>query len=58
VLANLKAQEQTPPGGPVMKRLKAEIKYRVDETDRGGRVLITTSNPDALGAVNESGSAP
>jgi len=44
---------QTPPGVPVMKRLKAEIKYRVEETARGGRVLITTSNPDALGAVHE-----
>jgi|SRR5579883_1167696 len=44
---------QTPPGVPVMKRLKADIKYRFEETARGGRILMTTSNPDALGAVHE-----
>jgi len=44
---------QTPPGVPVMKRLKADIKYRFQETARGGRILITTVNPDALAAVHE-----
>ena len=44
---------QTPPGVPVMKRLKADIKYRFEETARGGRVRITTSNPDALAATHE-----
>jgi hypothetical protein len=44
---------QTPPGVPVMKRLKANIKYRFEETERGGRVRITTTNPDALAAVHE-----
>ena len=44
---------QTPPGVPAMKRLKAAIKYRFESTPRGGRVHITTSNPDALTAVHE-----
>jgi hypothetical protein len=44
---------QTPPGVPVMKRLKADIKYRFEETAHGGRVLITTANPAALAAVHE-----
>ena len=44
---------QTPPGVPVMKRLKADIKYRFEKTARGGRVRITTANPDALAAIHE-----
>jgi hypothetical protein len=44
---------QTPPGVPAMKRLKAAIKYRFEATSRGGRVHITTSNPEALSAVHE-----
>ena len=44
---------QTPPGVPAMKRLKAEIKYRFEETTRGGRVRITTVNPDAIAGVHE-----
>jgi hypothetical protein len=44
---------QTPPGVPAMKRLKADIRYRFEETERGGRVRITTANPDALAAIRE-----
>jgi hypothetical protein len=44
---------QTPPGVPVMKQLKANIKYWFEETARGGRVRITTAKPDALAAVYE-----
>lgn len=44
---------QTPPGVPDMKRLKAEIKYRFEETERGGLVRITTSDAKALAAVHE-----
>ena len=44
---------QTPPGVPEMKRLKADVKYRFEETARGGRIHITTVNPDALAAVRE-----
>ena len=44
---------QTPPGVAVMKRLKAGINYRFEETERGGRVRITTTNGEALAAVHE-----
>jgi polyhydroxyalkanoate synthesis regulator phasin len=44
---------QTPPGVPVMKTLKAEIKYQFEEMERGGRVRITTSNTEGLAAVYE-----
>jgi hypothetical protein len=43
--------DQVPPGVPVMKRLKAEIKYEFENTERGGRVRIKTVNPEALAAV-------
>jgi hypothetical protein len=45
--------DRTPPGVPVMKRLKAEIEYRYEETERGGRVVITTADEEALRAVHE-----
>lgn len=45
--------DRTPPGVPVMKRLKAEVEYRYEETERGGRVRLTTANEEALRAVHE-----
>ncbi|HEY0323428.1 MAG TPA: hypothetical protein VGC66_20895 [Pyrinomonadaceae bacterium] len=45
--------DQTPPGVPVMKLLKAEIKYTFEETDRGGRVRISSNNPEAVAAIYE-----
>lgn len=44
---------QTPPGVPVMKRLKSEISYRFEELERGGQVRITTNNPEAIAAIHE-----
>jgi hypothetical protein len=44
---------QTPPGVPVMKRLKSTIKYRFENTERGGRIRITTSNREARSAVHD-----
>jgi hypothetical protein len=40
------------PGAPAMSRLKSEIVYAFEETERGGRVRINTKNPDALAAVH------
>jgi len=40
------------PGIPEMTRLKALIHYRFEETERGGMVRITTSDPQALAAVH------
>ncbi len=44
---------QTPPGVAVMKRLTAEIEYRFEKTERGGRIRITTTNGEALAAIHE-----
>ncbi|MEO6726337.1 MAG: hypothetical protein ABIP14_13695 [Blastocatellia bacterium] len=44
---------QTPPGVPAMKQLKAEVKYQFEELERGGRVRITTTNPQAIKAIHE-----
>jgi hypothetical protein len=51
--APLLTHAQTPPGVPAMKRLKAEIKYAFEKTERGGRVLIRTSSPEALTAIHD-----
>ncbi len=45
--------EQNPPGVPVMKRLSNEIEYKLEETDRGARVLISTKNVKALRAIHD-----
>jgi hypothetical protein len=44
---------QTPPGAPAMQSLKAKIKYVFEELERGGRIRISTSNPDAIKAIHE-----
>jgi len=44
---------QTPPGAPAMQSLKAEIKYEFEELERGGRVRVSTSNPEAVKAIHE-----
>ena len=45
--------EQTPPGVPLMKELKDEIKYNFEEIDRGAAVRISTKNPVALKAIHD-----
>ncbi len=45
--------DQTPPGVPVMRRLKAEIEYSFEQTERGARVRIRTRNKEALAAVHD-----
>jgi hypothetical protein len=45
--------DQTPPGVPVMQRLKSEIRYEYEESERGARVRIRTANVEALAAVHE-----
>jgi hypothetical protein len=44
---------RVPPGVPTMKRLKADIQYKYEGTPAGGRVVISTRNPQALQAVHE-----
>ncbi|MGA8221426.1 MAG: hypothetical protein WB780_07195 [Candidatus Acidiferrales bacterium] len=45
--------DKVPPGVPAMKRLKAEISYEYMATERGGRVDISSKNPEALAAIHE-----
>lgn len=45
--------DRVPPGTPVMQKLKAEIKYEYEETERGARIGIRTGDAEALAAVHE-----
>ena len=45
--------DKVPPGVPALKRLKAEISYQYVAMDRGGRVEISTKNPEALAAIHD-----
>jgi len=45
--------DQVPPGVPVMKEKRPEISYSFEELPVGGRVRITTTNPEALKAVHD-----
>lgn len=45
--------EQTPPGVPAMQKLKSEIEYRFEETDRGATIHIATMNAKALSAIHK-----
>ncbi len=42
-----------PPGVPVMKQRASKITYREVDTPRGGRVDISTSDPEAIAAVHD-----
>jgi len=44
---------KVPPGVPEMQRQKRNISYTYVETDRGGKVVIRTSDTGALKAVHE-----
>jgi hypothetical protein len=41
-----------PPGVETMKRLKSEIKYDAENTERGAQLRITTHDPEALAAIH------
>jgi hypothetical protein len=42
---------QTPPGVPALKQLKAQIKYRYEDIENGGRVRIISSSQQARSAI-------
>jgi hypothetical protein len=44
---------EVPPGTTEMTYRRADITYTLEELPTGGRVRITTSNPDALNAVHD-----
>lgn len=41
-----------PPGAATMSRLCEQIRYRYQETERGGRIRISTANLEALEAIH------
>ena len=43
--------DQTPPGVPVMVKLKDQIRYQYQQIPQGGRVTIASTNPEAIAAV-------
>jgi hypothetical protein len=43
---------QNPPGTAEMKRLRGAIQYKVESSERGGRVRIIAKDADALQAVH------
>jgi hypothetical protein len=45
--------DQAPPGVPVMQSKKNQIQYRFEETKLGGRVVITSDDPEALAALHD-----
>lgn len=45
--------DQTPPGVPVMQKLKDAITYKYEEVENGGRVVISSGNAEALGAIHQ-----
>ncbi|HTO88821.1 MAG TPA: hypothetical protein VMR54_14980 [Thermoanaerobaculia bacterium] len=45
--------DQVPPGVPVLKQLRSQIRYQFESTPQGGRVVISTKNPQALAAIHD-----
>lgn len=43
--------EQTPPGVPVMQKLRSQIEYRFEETESGATIHISTTDGEALKAI-------
>jgi hypothetical protein len=44
---------QNPPGSEEMRKLRGSIHYEEENTERGGRIRISTKDPKALNAVHE-----
>lgn len=45
--------DQTPPGVPIMIKMKAQIHYSYQEIVNGGRVTISSKNAEAVAAVQD-----
>lgn len=45
--------DTVPPGVPEMKRLRKKIGYSFEESVGGGRVVIRTSDPEAIAAIHK-----
>lgn len=51
--APMLVHDRTPPGVPVLQKLKGEITYQFAKTERGGTIRINTKNAEALSALHE-----
>ena len=45
--------DRVPPGVPTMKKLKNQIEYQFENIEQGGRVRISSGNPQAIKAVHD-----
>ncbi len=45
--------DRVPPGVSAMQQLKSSIHYTYRQIERGGRLRISSSNPQAVGAIHE-----
>jgi hypothetical protein len=45
--------DTTPPGESEMKQLRNEIQYKTEETKAGGRVVIWSTDKDAVDAIHK-----
>lgn len=45
--------DTTPPGVPAMKQHAKDIRYTIEETPKGGRVVLHTNNKEALAAIHD-----
>jgi hypothetical protein len=45
--------DQTPPGVPMMTKLKDQIKYGYEPAENGGRVVLSSGNAEAVKAIHE-----
>ena len=45
--------DQTPPGVATMKKLKNQIKYKYEPAEKGGQVVISSVNAEAVTAIHD-----
>lgn len=45
--------DTTPPGEPEMRQLRNEIQYKVEETKAGGRVVVSSTDKNAVEAIHK-----
>jgi hypothetical protein len=44
--------DKVPPGVPEMKRLQKQIRYSFEDTASGGRIVISSTDKDAIAAIH------
>jgi hypothetical protein len=44
--------DTTPPGAPVMTKLRSQIRYLYSDTPKGAKIQISSANPEAIQAIH------